>query len=541
MRLFWLIVLVPLALAAWLGVKVARDDRALEKHELERLLEGRLVDVRSRAGQAVARLERELLTGLANAPAEVEGLRELGRETPLARQIFVLGADGQLVFPARTADASKQELEFLARTEAIWSGRAVLFRDPGGEGAKSPPAAAPPPESRIPGDSLIHLAAERPQGWISWYWQEGLHLLFWRRSEAGRVVGLEVERVALLARVVAALPTTELEEGRMRLADSRGAVVHQWGPHDVAGDEVPAAVLPFEHPLDSWRLEYYITPSQRRAFEGGMRLDVIFGIGAVAIALIGLAIYTHREMSRRVREASQRVSFVTQVSHELKTPLTNIRMYAELLEDRLDDGDDDNARRAGVIVSESQRLTRLINNILTFARARRGELETLPARIDPNRVVREVLEQFGPALAARDIEVTAALEATGEARADADALDQVLANLVSNVEKYAAAGGALAVQTRDDGARIVIRVSDRGPGIPRAQREAIFKPFYRLSDRLADGVTGTGIGLSIARELARSMGGDLTLVDAERGACFEISLAAASADDEEDDRESTGG
>ncbi|HUH05790.1 MAG TPA: HAMP domain-containing sensor histidine kinase [Kofleriaceae bacterium] len=543
MRLFWLIVLVPLALAAWLGVKVAHDERALEKHGLERLLQGRLVDVRSRAGQAVGRLERELLAALDDAPAEVDGLRELGRRTPIARQIFVLGPDGQLVFPARTPDASRDELDFLARTEAIWSGRAVLLRDPGDDGEvgdSAPAPAPPPPATRIPGDSLIHLAATRPHGWISWYWQEGLHLLFWRRSAGGRVIGLEVERIALLSRIVAALPTTELEAGRMRLADSRGAVVHQWGPHEAGDDEVARAVLTFEHPLDTWRLEYFIAPSQRRAFEGGIRLDVIFGIGAVAIALIGLAIYTHREMSRRVRDASQRVSFVTQVSHELKTPLTNIRLYAELLEERLDSEDRDNARRAGVIVSESQRLTRLINNILTFARARRGELETRPGTVDPNRVVREVLEQFGPALAAHDLEVATRLEATSSVRAGEDALDQILANLVSNVEKYAAVGGTLGIESRDEGDRVVIRVADQGPGIPRGQREAIFRPFVRLSDRLADGVTGTGIGLSIARELARSVGGELRLVDAERGACFEISLVAAPPGAKEDERESAG-
>jgi signal transduction histidine kinase len=278
-----------------------------------------------------------------------------------------------------------------------------------------------------------------------------------------------------------------------------------------------------------------------RGLEAGARNMIRIGVataaagiivGTVSLTGIGLAIYTHREMSRRVRDASQRVSFVTQVSHELKTPLTNIRMYAELLEDRLDEEDGDNARRAGVIVSESQRLTRLINNILTFARVRRGDIETRPARIDANRVVGDILEQFGPALAARDIAVTTDLSATSMVRADEDALDQVLANLVSNVEKYAASGGSLRIETRDSGEQVHIRVVDRGPGIPRGHRDAVFKPFYRVSDRLADGVTGTGIGLSIARELVRSMGGELRLLDAEVGASFEISLAAAAKEDD---------
>jgi len=95
------------------------------------------------------------------------------------------------------------------------------------------------------------------------------------------------------------------------------------------------------------------------------------------------------------------------------------------------------------------------------------------------------------------------------------------------VEKYAAAGTRVDIDTEQTPERSVIRVRDYGGGIPKPERERIFLPFYRLSSKLSDGATGTGIGLTIARELARLHGGNLLLLDCDPGACFEVSLRTA--------------
>ncbi|MEM9492935.1 MAG: HAMP domain-containing sensor histidine kinase, partial [Myxococcota bacterium] len=281
-----------------------------------------------------------------------------------------------------------------------------------------------------------------------------------------------------------------------------------------------------------------------------------------ALGLLALALVFYRDYARRMREAAQRVGFVTQVSHELKTPLTNIRLYAELLDDDLDgllaavaagdsddhgdsssDEDDAIRGRTAVIIAESQRLTRLINNILTFSKQRRGQLDLRLERVAVRALVDQVLAQFGPALQARGIAAEIAVPDDLTVYADRDALGQIIANLLSNVDKYAAAGGRVEIAAGRRGARAWLRVSDRGPGIPAAHRDKIFRPFYRMSDKLADGVTGTGIGLAIARELARRLGGELRLVardecgehdaQSERdgastsGACFELELDSA--------------
>lgn len=525
MRAFWLLVLVPLAMAGYLAVRVSTEGAELRRHELQGLLDGRLADVRTRASQAFAQLERELAEQLAAAPAEPDALRALGRRAPLARQVFRLDGRGRLTFPTSGGDASGAEREFLERTASIWTGRAILH----GGGQEREPSA---PRRGAPGlgDSLVDLAARQAHGWLAWYWAEGLHLLFWGRADDGGVIGVEVERVGVLARVVGALPTGALEDGRMELADSRGQTVHQWGPMLPADDapaQAPDASVALEPPLDAWQLRYFISPEARAALSGRADTGLLLGLGAFGLALIGLGVYIYREYTRRLRDAANRVGFVTRVSHELRTPLTNIRMYAELLEDALDGADDDDqARRARVIVAESQRLGRLIENVLAFARHQRGVRAAAPGRVDVDAVVREAVAVFEPALGARGIEVKLELADPPPARASADAVDQIVANLLSNVEKYAAAGGEVVVATRAADGRVVVSVADRGPGVPARERDAIFEPFHRAGDSLT-GASGTGIGLAIARELARAAGGELALAEAERGACFELTLPVA--------------
>jgi signal transduction histidine kinase len=135
------------------------------------------------------------------------------------------------------------------------------------------------------------------------------------------------------------------------------------------------------------------------------------------------------------------------------------------------------------------------------------------------------LDRFRPALLAQGIEVFLAPGASRRAAVDADILEQILGNLLSNAEKYAAGGQRLDVTTRQTEGQAEVVVHDHGPGIPERERERIFDPFYRIGSALTEGVSGTGIGLTISRELARLHGGDLALVPSSEGACFRLTLA----------------
>jgi signal transduction histidine kinase len=309
---------------------------------------------------------------------------------------------------------------------------------------------------------------------------------------------------------------------RTALLESSGQIVYQWGEWGPPSGAPPQLERPLPAPLQAWRLAWWgVTPADTAS---GVGFNLLAGLLAVGLALIGLAVWFYRESARDLRRAARRVSFVNQVSHELKTPLTNIRMYAELLEDELVDEDERAERYVRVIVQEAQRLSRLIGNVLTFARHQREQLEVRPTAGVVDELVRGVVEQFEPALSA--VGVTAELQTAAPAtvRFDHDALGQILGNLLGNVEKYAASGDTVEVRTAQNGAFSEVRVVDSGPGIPRAHRARVFEPFHRVSDAVSDGVTGTGIGLGIARDLARMHGGDLTLEPSDAGASFLIRI-----------------
>ncbi len=176
-----------------------------------------------------------------------------------------------------------------------------------------------------------------------------------------------------------------------------------------------------------------------------------------------------------------------------------------------------------MIVAEGQRLSRLIGNVLTFARQKRQSLQPAPVDCVPDDIIRQVINHFEPALAALNVQVTTQLSASQTQQLDSDFLEQILGNLFGNVEKYAADSEQLIVRSRVEQSTLVIDLIDHGPGIPGSERDRIFLPFVRLSQEI-NSAAGTGIGLSISRELARLHGGDVRLLDSDAGCHFEVRL-----------------
>jgi signal transduction histidine kinase len=306
--------------------------------------------------------------------------------------------------------------------------------------------------------------------------------------------------------------------------------MYEWGKYPVKADEKRFTMLPLSHPLGSWKLAYYAPVVSGAATANS--LSIFVAVLLIGAALAALATYLYREHQREVRVAQQRVNFVNQVSHELKTPLTNIRLYAELLENEVGDifedehcQEGDKARKyIAIITAESQRLSRLISNVLRFGQLQKSQLELRlqPAKIDD--VIARCVLAFGPALQEKNMKVRLDLHANTWVMLDIEALEQILNNLISNAEKYAADGSALHITSAQSSDISTVTVKDFGPGIPARERTRVFQPFYRVSSLLSDGVTGTGIGLDIARQLARLHGGDLVLQDVAIGACFTVTL-----------------
>lgn len=500
------LVVAPLVSLAWLGTRLARDRRAEVTARFTGLVEARLAQTAATVERLMGERERELLAATETFPDSPVQIRRLARRARAFGQVLVLDPKGQLLFPPLDGDTSAAERQFLERTRGLWE-TSAFKRLPDAEKGDTP----------------------RLHGWHIWYWGGGLNLMYWRRQPDGRMVVVEVDRVRLLADLVAVLPITADggADERTALLDSSGQIVYQWGEWGPPSGDAPQLERPLAAPLQAWRLAWWgVTQSDPAS---GLGFNLLAGLLAVGLALVGLAAWFYRESARDLRRASRRVSFVNQVSHELKTPLTNIRMYAELLEAELTGEDERSERYVRVIVQEAQRLSRLIGNVLTFARHQREQLEVRPTPGVVDDLVRGVLEQFEPSLTAAG--VSARLDAAAPARVlvDQDALGQILGNLLGNVEKYAAVGGVVEVRTAQHDGFSEVRVVDGGPGIPRAHRGRVFEPFHRISDAVVDGVTGTGIGLGIARDLARMHGGDLTLEPSDAGASFLVRIRTRSA------------
>ncbi|MBI5091076.1 MAG: HAMP domain-containing histidine kinase [Candidatus Hydrogenedentes bacterium] len=514
---YLLIVIAPLAAVGWLGAALARNEQTMVAVRFREVLTGKLNDTASNVAGLIEQRERELMTVSNLSALSPADLRERARASGIVRQYFVLDQEGDLVYPSPSGELMASEVEFLRRTESIWSNGEI-----------------PGPNAESQQASRAVQSETRTKGWHVGFWGSGVSLVFWWRDERGAVVGAELNEARLISDIVGILPETTTPEytGRMSrsrqddcttLVDPKDAVVYKWGAYSPNAKETPRADVALFPPLQAWSLKYY---SPAAPYGQGMIFSVILGFTAFGVALVVLALYFYRENTRAIRDALQRVSFVNQVSHELKTPLTNIRMYAEMLDGDLGEADTDTRRRLGVIVSESQRLSRLINNVLTFGRNQRKllTLHRTPGIID--EALRSIISTFDAPLNARGVTVDLVTGAGQEANFDRDALEQIMGNLLSNAEKYAPNSGRLEITSHQNGDTVTITVSDQGPGIAGNLRERIFEPFYRVSNKLTDGVAGAGIGLTIARHLARLHGGNLTLEPSPRGARFKVTLRA---------------
>jgi signal transduction histidine kinase len=235
------------------------------------------------------------------------------------------------------------------------------------------------------------------------------------------------------------------------------------------------------------------------------------------------------DLNRQLALVRQKTDFVSNVSHELKTPLTSIRMFSELLAEGRVVEPEKRQSYLNIITAEASRLTRLINNVLDFSRMERGEKKYNFQKCDLVDLVRETVETYRPHLESNGFRVQATWpESAVMINGDRDALAQVVVNLLSNAEKYSHGQKEIAVEVgsvQEPLPHVEVRIMDRGTGVPRGCEERIFEQFYRAHDSLSSGIQGSGLGLTLARQIARAHGGDVVFRSRESGgSCFTLRL-----------------
>jgi signal transduction histidine kinase len=313
----------------------------------------------------------------------------------------------------------------------------------------------------------------------------------------------------------------------VRVRDLVGAAGVALGDSLRVAAGTPAHSIALSGGIDGLSLVWINEPAARPIVTGP-RVSMIASLAlAVIVGLIGTFLLV-RDVRRETQLARTQQQFVASVSHELKTPLTSIRMFADTLRDgRLPAASRE--EYLATIVGQTERLTRLVDNVLDFAQVEQGtrafrftEGDLLPVVQRAVATLRYLLEQEGFAISIR------ADAPLPRARFDADALERVVLNLLSNAMKYSAEKREIEIEIWLDGGEMVLSVRDHGIGIPAAERQRVFERFYRAAQVPAE-VAGTGLGLTLVQHTAAAHGGRVTVESTPgEGSVFSVCLPLAS-------------
>jgi signal transduction histidine kinase len=254
-----------------------------------------------------------------------------------------------------------------------------------------------------------------------------------------------------------------------------------------------------------------------------------FGITAIVLLAVtlGLASLWHNARAQ-LKLTEKKDDFISAVSHELRTPLTSIRMYSEMLEKNWVKSKDKLAEYYRNMRQESERLSRLVENILDFSRIQKGRKKYTFSAGDVNKCIAEVVEMMAPYATENGFCIETDFKPLGQTAFDKDAVTQIAVNLLDNAIKYArgAEDKTITVRTKRERDLIVIEVEDHGPGIPHRQHKRVFEQFYRSGSEATRETTGTGLGLALVKKFAEAHNGFVEILTAKpTGAIFRIALA----------------
>ena len=589
-----LAVLVPSLVLAWLAVRSLRDQQFLLERQQSLLYQGAADTLAKRAQDTLADYERAFVLkvdALLKDPREGDLTRtfddELRKDWPLAKVGFVVTSAGVLTCPSpytrpdakafaedngrflvnresaevywnpkqvlnssayNNAGAASSSLapSSLAGNDASanWNARAqtrnVVPQQQAGNAVQVPLNESPQQLSKVisaPAE-FRQLIGEDRDGTLARFVDNKLNVLLWYRppGSPNLVFGAQLaipKLVEGLQYLVEQSDPALRQDICIAVLDDSAKPVILSQPGFKANWKRPFVATELGEALPHWEVALYLLdPSRLTASARTLEFTLGFLIALLVLA-IGMGSWlVAADLNRQLTLARQKTDFVSNVSHELKTPLTSIRMFAELLaEDRVQDA---GKRRTylGIITAETARLTRLINNVLDFARLERGEKKYHLAPCDLGEVAREAAESYRPHLEANGFKFDCRLPSSAlPVNGDRDALAQVLVNLLSNAEKYSDSHKEIVVETTCNSEPLPygeIKVSDRGLGVPKGSEEKIFEKFYRAHDSLASGIQGSGLGLPLARQVARAHGGEVIYAPRPGGgSCFTLRLPLA--------------
>ncbi len=455
-------------------------------------------------------------------PARIEVLAErwlptAQRETPSVRAILVLDESRTvLAFASRATGALAEEEGFRRLLVDRMLGDMEL-------GAQAP-------------DELRHLHREyAQQSYLLSYWQrihEGRRYLVVAWHDIGRIVRETLPMLyAEPTTPGAPVPPRSSAASRVNVVDEEGRIIY--GPPLRSGEFTVGVRFPTT--LYNWRVQVSPLASEELAsrVENRRLLEItMVSLSCIVIIVGAIAIVLVAEKERRI--SALKSEFVANVSHELKTPLALVRMFAEMLQSGRVSTDAKKQEYLDIIVRESERLSALIENVLDFARLERGRGSYEFSEGDIGDAVTRAANVYRYRAEREGVKLVLDVEASlPRARIDERAIQLAVINLVDNALKYAPGGERITVRACGHEGGVRVEVRDQGPGVAPEDRQRIFERFVRLSGArdAARGsqspVRGSGIGLALVKHIAESHGGR-AWVESElgRGSTFTFTIPA---------------
>lgn len=489
--IYLVIALIFFVLLAYLGIRTLEHEILLRQNQVQNLAKAQTASVvtviKNHLQQRASRLYA--ISDFIN-PDDAATLRAFKENDESIVDVFILRKH-QLIYPDEHAPLTNEEKEWVRKLTPLVNDPSQLASHMAGSEQNVPEA-----------------------GWfITQETQEPL-LIYWRQK-GNAIVGFRLSYVQLMMDTVNSIQASHEAARLIVQVTENGRQLYLNEPSALTQQTLLDSVT-LDYPLTTWKVNVYgIKASLNHIWMWG---GVLLALLLMAVALIGFALW--REYTRNARQARQQVNFVSQVSHELKTPLTNITLYAELLREGLDDEQEHELRYVNVITQESQRLSRLIQNILTFTRSPKLHIQP----VDIAHLITEITHIFTPALQVKGMEMHITCPQNLVLHSDRDVLTQIISNFLSNAEKYASRGKRIDIDVCLVRENVEIAVRDYGPGIPEQELKMIFRAFYRVKSSITEGVSGTGIGLTIASQLAQRLQGRILVTTEHPGVCFTLVL-----------------
>jgi signal transduction histidine kinase len=505
-------------ISAQLQGSSARETRARDVEHAEETEAQALSEVAELAGSQAEKAQKNFAK---NAGMERQIAENLIASDPRAREdAFRQASDeGFEIMKRNVAPATPEQRQ----TEKAEHAENAGFDLPTGDGRSRTVAMS---------RSFDELKSESDGGIIPYFSDGGLELLFWAKGRAGGreiVTGCSLRMDEVKASMADALRGLVSDVRILAMLDENGTPIVPDSSALTAFNpdwQRPWAAREISPILPRWEVGAWLADPV--AFESRVRFARI-AVWVMVVALFtviaaGGAVVI-RLLSSELRTAAQKTTFVANVSHELKTPLTSIKLFAELL---LSGRQTDESRRAEYLktmISEIDRLSRLVEGVLTFSRRGKDAVPAPAPPVDLSGIVRETLSRLEPGLAMKGFDVRFEGDEPVMVSGNREVLAQIVMNLVSNAEKYSAETREIYVICRRAGGLVLLDIADRGIGVDPRIVGKIFQEFFRGDDSLSAMVSGAGLGLSIARDIARRHGGDVTYAPREGGgSVFTLSL-----------------